>query len=330
MRAGDAALQCLDLGLELLDDCMALLQILVEAVALRDELLLPLAETLLLHLDLLCEALAKSLLLLLELGIIQLPRPSLAKLPRLHLLCPVGLVVVLLRRVNQVEHVRADQNGAELLKVAVLLVFDLGNTPGVLATLDSTAIRGRDVLLGANDGEGHGSNQAAGVLETGLIILLKRGLVDLDALGLNDRANLRFRSVNFNFQPIGTREFYLRLKLGQIGGAEGIGLSDNGDKVDASAEALHDLNIQRLQGVASGADEVEASVDAEVDLLGTLGLLLLKHVRLMLVVQELDDGLPRVAVVDIVAEARGVNDRKADYKANERMRAFGRRGVPLY
>jgi hypothetical protein len=32
----------------------------------------------------------------------------------------------------------------------------------------------------------------------------------------------------------------------------------------------------------------------------------------MLVVEKLDDGLPRVAVVDIVTEARGVDDGKAD------------------
>tara|TARA_R110002003_G_scaffold145_8_gene13412 strand:+ start:30802 stop:31539 length:738 start_codon:yes stop_codon:yes gene_type:complete len=34
----------------------------------------------------------------------------------------------------------------------------------------------------------------------------------------------------------------------------------------------------------------------------------------MLVVEKLDDGLPRVAVVDIVTEARGVDDGKADWE----------------
>jgi hypothetical protein len=64
--------------------------------------------------------------------------------------------------------------------------------------------------------------------------------------------------------------------------------------------------------VARGADEVQAGVDAEVDLVGTARLLFLQHVRLVLVVEELDYGLPRVAVVDIVAEAGGVNDGQAD------------------
>lgn len=46
----------------------------------------------------------------------------------------------------------------------------------------------------------------------------------------------------------------------------------------------------------------------EVNLLLALGLLLLAHVRLMLIVNEVDDGCPRVAVVDIVTEPRGVDD----------------------
>jgi hypothetical protein len=32
----------------------------------------------------------------------------------------------------------------------------------------------------------------------------------------------------------------------------------------------------------------------------------------MLVIQELDDGHPRIAVVDIVAEARSIDDRETD------------------
>lgn len=64
--------------------------------------------------------------------------------------------------------------------------------------------------------------------------------------------------------------------------------------------------------MASGSDEVQAGVDAEVDLVGTARLLLLQHVRLVLVVKELNDGLPRVAVVDVVAEARGVDYGQAD------------------
>jgi hypothetical protein len=85
---------------------------------------------------------------------------------------------------------------------------------------------------------------------------------------------------------------YPLLELGKIVGCESVSLCDHRDQVDASAQLLHDLNVQRLQAVASRADEVQACVYTEINLLGTARLLLLEHVALMLVVQELDDRLP--------------------------------------
>lgn len=105
---------------------------------------------------------------------------------------------------------------------------------------------------------------------------------------------------------------YSGLELRQVSRAQGVRLGNDGNQIDAGAKALHDFNIQRLQGVSSGSDEIQAGMDAEVDLVGAAGLLLLEHVRLVLVVQEFDDGLPRVAVVDIVAETGSVNDSEAD------------------
>ena len=65
--------------------------------------------------------------------------------------------------------------------------------------------------------------------------------------------------------------------------------------------------------MAGGADEVQAGVNTEIDLIRAARLLLLQHVRLVLVVEELNDGLPRVAVVDVVTETRGVDNSKADW-----------------
>ncbi len=65
--------------------------------------------------------------------------------------------------------------------------------------------------------------------------------------------------------------------------------------------------------MAGRSDEVQAGVDTEVDLVLTPGLLLLKHIGLMLVVQEFDDGHPRISVVDIVAETRGIDHGQTDY-----------------
>lgn len=65
----------------------------------------------------------------------------------------------------------------------------------------------------------------------------------------------------------------------------------------------------------SRADKVQASMNAEVDLVLAAGLLLLQHVGLVLVVEEFDDGHPRVPVVHVVAEPGGVDDGQADWRA---------------
>lgn len=166
------------------------LQIFVEAVALGDKLLLPLSESLFFDLDLLGEALAKVLFLLLELGVVQLAWSSFSEFPGLHLLGTVRFVVRLLGSVDEVKHVGTDKDGSELLEVAVVLVLDLGNTPSVLATLYHLAFVVLDVLFGANNGEWHGSRQATGMGGGVFVIFLNGWLVDLDTLRGNDSTNL--------------------------------------------------------------------------------------------------------------------------------------------
>jgi hypothetical protein len=195
--------------------------------------------------------------------------------------------------VDQVEHVSSDKDRAELLEVAVVLVLDLSNTPRVLTALDDAAIASLDVLLGTNNGKGDGSHQAASMLGCGLIVLLDRGLVNLDVLGLDDRDN-----------PL--------LELLEVRGAESVCLGDDGNKVNTRAQPLHNLNVEGLKSVTSGANEVQAGVDAEIDLVLTARLLLLKHVGLVLVVEELDNGHPGIAVVDVVTESRCVDNGQAD------------------
>ena len=107
---------------------------------------------------------------------------------------------------------------------------------------------------------------------------------------------------------------YSLLELVEIGGGEGISLGNDRDQVDASSQALHNLNVQGLQGVAGRTDKVQAAVDAHVAQLLTLGLLILTHVRLVLVVNKVDDGHPAVTVVGIVSESGRVNHRQLDSK----------------
>lgn len=115
------------------------------------------------------------------------------------------------------------------------------------------------------------------------------------------------------------------LEQEQVVLCERVGLSDDGDEVDPRAQALHSLNVQGLEPmgtirhgqknpalrrsrVTSRANEIEARVHPQINLVLPLRLLLLAHIRLMLIVDEIDNGRPRVAVVDVVTEARRVDD----------------------
>lgn len=102
------------------------------------------------------------------------------------------------------------------------------------------------------------------------------------------------------------------LELGEVGWRKSIRLCDHWDQIDARAQTLHHLNVERLQRVTCWADEVQASVHSEIDLLGSLWLLLLQHVALMLVVQEFYNWLPAVSVVHVVAKSGSVDNRQAD------------------
>ena len=66
--------------------------------------------------------------------------------------------------------------------------------------------------------------------------------------------------------------------------------------------------------MSSGPDKVQASMDSQVALLGPLRLLLLTHVGLMLIVDEVDNGQPRITVVDIVTKSRRVNNCELDFE----------------
>lgn len=169
---------------------MSTLQILIQPIPFANQSLLPLPKPMFLKLNLLGKPLPQTLLLLLELGIIQLPRSGFSELPRLHLLSTIRFIMHLLGRVDEVEHVRADQDRTELLEIAVVFVFDLGDAPGVLAALDDAAITGFDVFFRPDDGEWHGGHEAAGMLSGGFVVLFDRGLVDFDALRFDDGADL--------------------------------------------------------------------------------------------------------------------------------------------
>lgn len=115
--------------------------------------------------------------------------------------------------------------------------------------------------------------------------------------------------INLQAQSDGTHSL---LETSQIRWTQSICLCNNWNQVHSGAQSLHDLNVEWLQGVSGWSNEVQAGVDTEVDFVDTLWLLLLQHVGLMLIIQELNNWHPRVAVVDIVSKTWGIDNGKTD------------------
>lgn len=70
-----------------------------------------------------------------------------------ELLCSPVLVENVIGILAQLLHVGSDEHLAELDEIAVLLIVNLNDTPGVSTTTDVATIMSLDKLIGTNDGE---------------------------------------------------------------------------------------------------------------------------------------------------------------------------------
>lgn len=66
--------------------------------------------------------------------------------------------------------------------------------------------------------------------------------------------------------------------------------------------------------MSGGPNKVQASVYSEVALLSPLRLLLLTHVGLMLIVNEVDNRSPRITVIDVVTKPWGIDHSEFDFE----------------
>ena len=95
--------------------------------------------------------------------------------------------------------------------------------------------------------------------------------------------------------------------------SQAITLGNDRHHVHRLAQLLQHHNVNRLQGMAGRADEVETAVDARVlNVPLTLRGQLLAQVGAVLVLDVLDDGVPAAVIVDQVAVAGGVDDVQAE------------------
>lgn len=88
-------------------------------------------------------------------------------------------------------------------------------------------------------------------------------------------------------------------------------LCNHRNQVDLGVQSAHDLDVQRLQGVTCGLDKVDASVDAVVNNVHAVDLVLGVQICVKTLLNVLDNGAPRLGVVDKVSKARGVDDRQS-------------------
>lgn len=80
-------------------------------------------------------------------------------------------------------------------------------------------------------------------------------------------------------------------------------------------QASHNLNVERLEGVTSGLDEKDTGVDAVVDNVHAVDLVLSIEVGIKSLLNVVDNGSPRLVVVDEIAKAGSVNDGQAETNA---------------
>ena len=73
-------------------------------------------------------------------------------------------------------------------------------------------------------------------------------------------------------------------------------------------ESLHNLNVERLERVASRLDKVHTGVDTVVDDVYAIDLVLGIKVGIETLLDIVDNRAPRLIVVDKVSETRGIDD----------------------
>ena len=92
---------------------------------------------------------------------------------------------------------------------------------------------------------------------------------------------------------------------------QGVRFGDDRDEVDLGMQSAHHLDVEWLQRVTSRLYKVYTGVDAVVDNVHAVDLVLGVQVRIEALLNVFHNRSPRVVVVHKVTEARGVNDSQA-------------------
>lgn len=208
---------------------------------------------------------------------------------RRQLLGSVVFVQLVGRLLPQLLEVVSHQQLSQLDKVAVLLVVHLNHSPGVGSASHGSAVGGLHLLGGAHNGKGHLGHDLVGLGDgLGVVVLVLRRRKDVNLLVSNVGQNSSLEVLN--------------LLVGQS-----VGLGNHGDQVDLLVQLLHHGDVQGLERVAGGLDEVDTRVDSRVVDGRSVDPVLGVEVGVKPLVNVVHNGLPRVAVVDKVSETGGVD-----------------------
>lgn len=105
---------------------------------------------------------------------------------------------------------------------------------------------------------------------------------------------------------------YSGLKVGDLLIREGIRLGNDGNQVDLGMKTTHDLDVQGLQRVSSRLDEEDTGVDAVVHDIHAVDLVLSVEIGIKTLLDVVNDGAPRLIVVDEVTEAGRIDNSETE------------------
>jgi hypothetical protein len=217
--------------------------------------------------------------------------------------------VVLIQRVVgmflELFHMCSDKHLAKLNEVTVLLVINFNDTPWVTTSTDLAAVGTGYLRIGSNYSKWNLGNNLVILSNCLLVIELVSWTFEyLDIVVLDVSQDLA-QSVFANQIPSGST--YPRLERHDLLIGHGIGLCDDWNQVDLGMQSAHDLNVQRLQGMASWLNEVHASMYSVINNVHAVDLVLSVQIGIKALFNVVHNWSPRLVVVDEVTETRSVN-----------------------
>jgi hypothetical protein len=90
--------------------------------------------------------------------------------------------------------------------------------------------------------------------------------------------------------------------------SHGISLGNDRDQVDLGMQSAHDFDVQWLQSMTRGLDEVHAGVNSVVNDVHTIDFVLSIQVSIEALLNVIHNWPPRLIIVNEITKTRGINN----------------------